>query len=213
VDLQPFGPPESWTLPDSLAPTENPGRRRPAARFNRLQKPATSCDRETCKFSGTVVPEERWPSIWVWVVGRLRPGFLSCFRTADWSGSCSVDLSAARVGFLFGGQRKFPYKTGTDLTLGGHRGCEDRLTGARDGSSDRLAVGLSQPGDDGHRTIRYTGSAPWRTPPWHACSRHSASCIRRRGALLIRFAALPAWATVAGVATAGALHGAIKVAN
>src|SRR5271165_6476958 len=36
------GPPESWTLPDSLAPAENPGPGRLTAKFDRLQKPATS---------------------------------------------------------------------------------------------------------------------------------------------------------------------------
>jgi hypothetical protein len=37
------GPPENGTLPDSLAPTENPGPRRLTVKFDRLQKPATSC--------------------------------------------------------------------------------------------------------------------------------------------------------------------------
>jgi hypothetical protein len=36
------GPPENGTMPDSLATTESPGPGRPTAKFNRLQKPATS---------------------------------------------------------------------------------------------------------------------------------------------------------------------------
>src|SRR5271165_552363 len=38
-----LGPPENGTLPDSLAPAENPGPGRLTAKFDRLQKPATSC--------------------------------------------------------------------------------------------------------------------------------------------------------------------------
>jgi hypothetical protein len=37
------GLPENGTIPDSLATTESPGPGRPTAKFNRLQKPATSC--------------------------------------------------------------------------------------------------------------------------------------------------------------------------